>query len=164
MQSQSLLKLTGHFVKSTCHFILWRLPHWFQKLPKICETERQFGGEKRKKKKALLYCKSSFHAPLRKSQIFKCLEPVNVASRSQGRWARLWGWEWRPAHLGSEWEKLQVGNPAGVFIADFLSGRWHCFCLQWLGKGVRWMGWQLLQSSRWLQECMVAEQVWAIYK
>lgn len=31
------------------------------------------------------------------------------------------GWEWRPAHLGSEWEKLQVGNPAGVFIADFLS-------------------------------------------
>lgn len=40
-------------------------------------------GEK-KEKRALWNCKSSFHAPLRKSQILKCLEPVNVAELSRG--------------------------------------------------------------------------------
>lgn len=36
--------------------------------------------------------------------------------------------------LGYEWEKLWIGNPAGVFIAYFLSGRWHCSSFK-KGKG-----------------------------
>ena len=86
--------------------------------------------KKEKKKKALLYCKSSSHAPLRKKPDIQVPGTCKCGFTVTRVLGLAVGVGWVSAHLGSEWEKLQVGNPAGVFIADFLSGRWHCFCLQ----------------------------------
>lgn len=44
-----------------------------------------------------------------------------------GRWATRGGVGGCARH---EWETLWMGSPAGLLAADFLSGRWHCFCLQ----------------------------------
>lgn len=59
--------------------------------------------------------------------------------------------------LGYEWEKLWIGNPAGAFIAYFLSGRWHCSPFK-KGKGRKISRgvWQTSFKARW-QGCVVLD-------
>lgn len=75
MQSQSILQPIGHSMKTFAVLSSDVLHILSGALLRSVKCKGNLGGKQKTEEKALLDCKSSFHAPLRKKQLFKHLEP-----------------------------------------------------------------------------------------